>query len=178
MSEIPQLTMRQQQILALIENSISQWGAPPTRVEIAKALGFKSPNAAEDHLRALARKGVIELVSGTSRGIRLKKSRLVLPLLNSKNSGNQEKRYCVDSSLFTHCPDYLFQVQGMSLRDDGIIDGDLLAIQSTHKAHNGQMILTRWGDEITIQRFHPNLSSERYAIEGVAVGLIRNTIAL
>jgi len=158
----PKLTDRQQQILDLIQTAITQTGAPPTRAEIAAQLGFRSANAAEEHLQALARKGVIELVSGTSRGIRLQGdalrsiqqarqaersssvSSLTLPLIGRVAAGSPilaqehvDQSYAVESSLFQHKPDYLLKVRGMSMRDAGIMDGDLLAVQTAHDARNG-----------------------------------------
>jgi len=217
----PKLTARQQQILDLIQTAIAQSGAPPTRAEIAKQLGFKSANAAEEHLQALARKGVIELVSGTSRGIRLRGeavrnlnaargtqfnlpilglSQLALPLVGRVAAGSPilaqehvEQTYCVESSLFQHKPDYLLKVRGMSMRDVGIMDGDLLAVQRASEARNGQIVVARLGDEVTVKRFkrgrtgiellpeNPDFEpiivsngDESFALEGLAVGLIRS----
>ena len=217
----PRLTDRQQQILDLIQNAIARTGAPPTRAEIATELGFKSANAAEEHLQALARKGVIELVSGTSRGIRLcsealraiNESRskqfaplsgllpLALPLIGRVAAGSPmlaqehvEQTYHLESSLFQHKPDYLLKVRGMSMRDVGIIDGDLLAVQIARDAKNGQIVVARLGDEVTVKRFmrcknsielHPEnpdyqtivvKPGDAFEIEGLAVGLIRNTV--
>lgn len=229
MLESPKLTARQQQILELIQTAISQTGAPPTRAEIAQELGFKSANAAEEHLQALARKGVIELVSGTSRGIRLKSEtlrslqntrslassatqfslpipgigQLTLPLVGRVAAGSPilaqehiDQSYFVESSLFQRKPDYLLKVRGMSMRDAGIMDGDLLAVQSSTDARNGQIVVARLGDEVTVKRFRRNQNriellaenpdyqtivvepGESFAIEGLAVGLIRNTMLL
>ena len=224
MQSSPKLTARQQQILDLIQNAIARTGAPPTRAEIATELGFKSANAAEEHLQALARKGVIELVSGTSRGIRLRGeairslnaargtqynlpipglSQLVLPLVGRVAAGSPilaqehvEQSYCVEESLFQHKPDYLLKVRGMSMRDVGIMDGDLLAVKTCHEARNGQIVVARLGDDVTVKRLrrtaqgiellpenpdypvivvHPG---EPFAIEGLAVGLIRNTMLM
>jgi repressor LexA len=218
------LTARQQQILDLIQSAISRTGAPPTRAEIASELGFKSANAAEEHLQALARKGVIELVSGTSRGIRLKSdamrsinesrfkqfssplenlAQLVLPLIGRVAAGapilaqeHVDQTYHVESSLFQRRPDYLLKVRGMSMRDAGIMDGDLLAIQATKEAKNGQIVVARLGDEVTVKRFRRNREhielhpenpdfkiivvepGESFEIEGLAVGLIRNTMLM
>lgn len=224
MLESPKLTARQQQILELIQSAISRTGAPPTRAEIATELGFKSANAAEEHLQALARKGVIELVSGTSRGIRLKSdtlrsinenrsklhalslpslSQLMLPLIGRVAAGSPilaqehiDQTYCLESSLFQHKPDYLLKVRGMSMRDAGIMDGDLLAVQSTKEAKNGQIVVARLGEEVTVKRFRRNNNvielhpenpdyqtivvepGEAFEIEGLAVGLIRNTMLM
>ncbi len=221
----PKLTDRQQQILDLIQRAIASTGSPPTRAEIAAELGFKSANAAEEHLQALARKGAIELVSGTSRGIRLKSDtlnainasrskslvqsvtdfagQLALPLIGRVAAGSPilaqehiDKTYYLEDSLFQRKPDYLLKVRGMSMRDAGIMDGDLLAVQSTREAKNGQIVVARLGDEVTVKRFmrHNNLielhpenpdyqtivvePGESFEIEGLAVGLIRNTMLM
>ena len=213
------LTARQQQILELIQTAIQNTGAPPTRAEIAHELGFKSPNAAEEHLQALARKGVIQLVSGTSRGIRLKSSavdtptstfkqftlplqslaQLSLPLIGRVAAGSPilaqahiEQTYHVEASMFQQQPDYLLKVKGLSMRDVGILDGDLLAVKATPDARNGQIVVARLGEEVTVKRFqrspqgialhpeNPDFSTihvqpgEPFQIEGLAVGLIRN----
>ena len=180
MPEGPKLTARQQQILDLIKSAIARTGAPPTRAEIASELGFKSANAAEEHLQALARKGAIELVSGTSRGIRLRAgalrslhesrspqfslplqslAQLVLPLVGRVAAGSPilaqehiEQTYHVEPSLFQKQPDYLLKVRGMSMRNVGIMDGDLLAVQQAKDARNGQIIVARLGDEVTVKR--------------------------
>ena len=220
----PKLTGRQQQILDLIQSAIVRTGAPPTRAEIATELGFKSANAAEEHLQALARKGAIELVSGTSRGIRLRSdalrsinesrsqqfssplgalAQMVLPLIGRVAAGSPilaqehvDRTYYVESSLFQRKPDYLLKVRGMSMRDAGIMDGDLLAVQTTRDAKNGQIVVARLGDEVTVKRFirnkglielHPENPDyqtivvepgEPFEIEGLAVGLIRNTMLM
>ena len=219
--QIPKLTIRQQQILELIQSAIANTGAPPTRAEIATELGFRSANAAEDHLQALARKGVIELVSGTSRGIRLRNdalrtlnesriekfslpqqnmNQLVLPLVGQVAAGSPilaqehiEKYFHFASNLFQEQPDYLLKVRGMSMRDVGIMDQDLLAVKQAKEAKNGQIVVARLGDEVTVKRFRrtkniiellpENLDfktiviqpGESFEIEGLAVGLIRNT---
>ena len=215
------LTARQEQILRLIEEAIENTGAPPTRAEIAKQLGFKSANAAEEHLQALARKGAIDLVSGTSRGIRLKKrpvsaasvlskvgaaisdslQEIMLPLIGRVAAGSPilavehvQRTYAVAPELFEQKPDYLLKVKGMSMRDVGILDGDLLAVRATKEAQNGQIVVARLGDEVTVKRFQRNkhlieLHAENpdfrtivvqpddaFAIEGLAVGLIRKGI--
>ncbi len=220
----PKLTARQQQILDLIQTAISRTGAPPTRAEIAAELGFRSANAAEEHLQALARKGVIDLVSGTSRGIRLRGetvrninaargaqfslpipglSQLTLPLIGRVAAGSPilaqehvDQSYTLEGSLFQHRPDYLLKVRGMSMRDAGIMDGDLLAVQSTREARSGQIIVARLGDEVTVKRLRRTGSAiellpenpdypvirvepgEPFEIEGLAVGLIRNTMLM
>jgi repressor LexA len=223
-SEMPKLTARQQQILELIQSAIARTGAPPTRAEIANELGFKSANAAEEHLQALARKGVIELVSGTSRGIRLRSdtlrsinesrikqfslplqslAQLALPLVGRVAAGSPilaqehvDHTYYFESSLFQRKPDYLLKVRGMSMRDAGIMDGDLLAVQQTKEAKNGQIVVARLGDEVTVKRFRRNKHliellpenpdfktivvepGEPFELEGLAVGLIRNTMLM
>jgi repressor LexA len=217
----PKLTARQQQIFDLVKDAIEQTGAPPTRAEIATELGFKSANAAEEHLQALARKGVIELLGGTSRGIRLKSdalravnrarrqeqvslplpgiAQLVLPLVGRVAAGSPilaqehvEQTYAVESGMFARRPDYLLRIKGMSMRDVGMLDGDLLAVQSAREARNGQIVVARLGDEVTVKRFkrsgaviellpeNPDFKpirvtegAEPFAIEGLAVGLIR-----
>lgn len=220
----PKLTARQQQILELIQSAIARTGAPPTRAEIAQELGFKSANAAEEHLQALARKGVIELLSGTSRGIRLRSedlqtinaargkqltlplpgfTQLMLPLIGRVAAGSPilaqehvDQTYQVERGLFQRTPDYLLRVRGMSMRDVGIMDGDLLAVQATKEAKNGQIVVARLGDEVTVKRFmrrnnsiellaeNPDFQSivvqpgEPFEIEGLAVGLIRNSFQL
>jgi len=242
----PKLTARQQQILDLVRAAIERTGAPPTRAEIAAELGFRSANAAEEHLQALARKGAIELVGGTSRGIRLKSdtlralnsareareteqarelqaesarsrsgnrarpaqfdlplaslAQLHLPLVGRVAAGHPilaqehiEQSYAVEASMFARKPDFLLKVKGMSMKDIGIMDGDLLAVQKATEAKNGQIVVARIGDEVTVKRFKRGRSGvellpenpefepilvdqgdESFAIEGLAVGLIRN----
>ncbi|HSI47877.1 MAG TPA: transcriptional repressor LexA [Ideonella sp.] len=218
----PKLTARQQQIFDLVQTTIERTGAPPTRAEIATELGFKSPNAAEEHLQALARKGVIELVGGTSRGIRLQSgtlralneargkqfslplpslAQLTLPLVGRVAAGHpilaQEhisQTYLLEASLFPSRPDYLLKVKGMSMRDAGIVDGDLLAVQKTSEARNGQIVVARLDDEVTVKRFqrsagliellpeNPDFEpiqvrpGESFEIEGIAVGLLRQNM--
>ena len=226
MTEAPKLTDRQQQILELVQSAIARTGAPPTRAEIAAELGFRSANAAEEHLQALARKGVIELVGGTSRGIRLRAetlrqlnqqrskqfslplpgfAQLTLPLIGRVAAGSPilaqehvDQTYQVEASMFPRRPDYLLKVRGMSMRDAGILDGDLLAVQSAKEAKNGQIVVARLGDEVTVKRFRRTRTSielipenpdfqtivvptvgvdageVQFELEGLAVGLIRN----
>jgi repressor LexA len=228
------LTERQQQILDLIREAVVNTGFPPTRAEIALKLGFRSANAAEDHLRALARKGVIELTAGASRGIRLTESaadftsdqidstddrvrstdtqervrlktppemgQMLVPLIGRVAAGypmlaaeNIEKEISVDPSLFAQQPDYLLKVKGLSMRDVGILDGDLLAIKKTSEARHGQIIVARIDDEVTVKRLskkanHIELLPENpdfdpiviepgqdFSVEGIALGLIRNS---
>lgn len=208
------LTARQQQIYDLIRTTIQQTGFPPTRAEIAAQFGFSSANAAEEHLRALARKGVIELTPGASRGIRLKAMddgahqfslpsmgfmQLTLPLVGRVAAGSPilatehiDRQYQVDPSVFSETPDYLLKVRGMSMRDAGILDGDLLAVRSAREASNGKIVVARLGDEVTVKRLQRrgqvieliaenpdyqsiivDLSKDDFALEGIAVGLIR-----
>ena len=225
MDEGPKLTARQQQVLDLVQSAIARTGAPPTRAEIAAELGFRSANAAEEHLQALARKGVIELVGGTSRGIRLQApalralneargkqfmlplpslAQLTLPLVGRVAAGSPilaqehvDQTYVVESSLFSRRPDFLLKVRGMSMRDAGIMDGDLLAVQKGKEAKNGQIVVARLGDEVTVKRFrktkagielipenpdfetlHVAADDESFELEGLAVGLIRNTMLM
>jgi len=223
--EAPKLTARQQQILDLVQSAIERTGAPPTRAEIAAELGFRSANAAEEHLQALARKGVIELVGSTSRGIRLRPevlralnqsrgkqfmlplpgiAQLALPLVGRVAAGSPilaqehiDQTYIVEATLFSRKPDYLLRVRGMSMRDAGILDGDLLAVQKTTEAKNGQIVVARVGDDVTVKRLHrgrhgiellpenPDFKpiviapdETQFALEGVGVGLIRNTMLM
>ncbi|MFT4102385.1 MAG: transcriptional repressor LexA [Burkholderiaceae bacterium] len=213
-----ELTPRQQEILTLIQRHLASTGFPPTRAEIANELGFRSPNAAEEHLKALARKGVIELTSGASRGIRLKllgvpradatrdtpmpnavQIALTLPLVGRVAAGSPilaqehvEASYAVDPNLFSAKPDYLLKVRGMSMRDAGILDGDLLAVKKAEDARNGQIVVARVGSDVTVKRlkrranliellpenpdFEPIIVDPReedFSLEGLAVGLIR-----
>lgn len=197
------LTARQQQILGLIRDFIVETGMPPTRAEIAEALGFRSANAAEDHLKALARKGVIELMSGASRGIRLLEKE-GLPLVGRVAAGEPllaqehiEDHLKVDPQLFHPPADYLLRVQGMSMRDVGILDGDLLAVHHSPTAHNGQIVVARLDEDVTVKRFKQrgnvvtliaenpdfepiriDLRKQLLAIEGIAVGVIRQGTTL
>lgn len=220
MDASPKLTPRQQDIMALILRTIETTGAPPTRAEIATEFGFRSHNAAEEHLRALARKGVIELVGGTSRGIRLKSDILrslrsggtdpvdvpapdtmSVPLVGRVAAGSPilaqehiERSYTIEPHLFTRRPDYLLKVRGLSMRDAGILDGDLLAVQRSARAQAGQIVVARLGDEVTVKRLrhgpagielhpenpdfpviHVQPDDPDFCIEGLAVGLIRNS---
>src|SRR5476649_1571170 len=157
------LTPRQTQILRLIQNAISESGMPPTRAEIARTLGFKSPNAAEEHLRALQRKGVIDLIPGASRGIRLKdtlREQLGLPLIGRVAAGRPilaEEHIIdhlnVDPALFQPRPHYLLKVVGMSMKDAGILDGDLVAVHRTAEVRNRQIIVARLENEVTVKRY-------------------------
>jgi repressor LexA len=205
------LTARQSQILNLIKDAIANTGFPPTRAEIAKELGFKSANAAEEHLQALARKGAIDISPGTSRGIRLLGANaelriptiptmLSLPLIGRVAAGSPilaqqhvEANYNVDPAMFSAKPDFLLKVRGWSMRDIGIMDGDLLAVKKVDSASNGQIVVARIGDDVTVKRYkkngaiielwpeNPDFSvitvdpeSDEFVLEGLAVGLLRS----
>lgn len=196
---MPELTSRQAEILAALRKFIDEHGRPPTRAEIAQAFGFRSPNAAEEHLRALARKGAIEL-TGVARGIRLTGEGL--PLVGRVAAGqpilaeeNIEKHLRVDPRLFRPRPDYLLRVKGLSMRDEGILDGDLLVVHKTPAAQPGQIVVARVNDEVTVKRFarrgarvrllpaNPDFAPievdprrDAFAIEGLAVGVLRNKL--
>lgn len=154
------LTTRQQEVFDLIRDHIGQTGMPPTRAEIAQRLGFRSPNAAEEHLKALARKGVIEIVSGASRGIRLLvEEETGIPLIGRVAAGEPllaqqhiEGHYQVDPGMFKPSADFLLRVSGMSMKDIGILDGDLLAVHKTQDVRNGQVVVARIDDEVTVKR--------------------------
>jgi len=192
------LTPRQQEILDFIKNTVEVLGAPPTRAEIASAFGFASPNAAEDHLKALAKKGAINLEPGSARGIRLVEQ-LGLPLIGSVAAGspilaveNVQARYAFDAGMFNPRADFLLKVRGLSMIDVGIYDGDLLAVHKTNQARDGEIVVARIDEEVTVKRLqrkggHIELIAENpdfepiivrpgeveFSIEGVAVGLIR-----
>jgi repressor LexA len=192
------LTSRQAEILQLIREAIESSGFPPTRAEICRVLGFRSPNAAEEHLRALERKGAIEILDGTARGIVLKQS-LGVPLIGRVAAGapilaeaHIQGRYQLDPALFRPRADYLLKVRGLSMRDAGILDGDLLAVHRTAEARSGQIVVARLADEVTVKRlrrrgatvellpenpdFDPivlDTREEQFAIEGIGVGVIR-----
>ncbi|KZX82257.1 repressor LexA [Oleiphilus sp. HI0009] len=196
------LTKRQSEVLALIKTYVDETGYPPTRAEIANALGFRSPNAAEDHIKALAKKGAIEIVPGASRGIRLPQDESAndgLPIVGQVAAGNpilgeeNIEDYCtLQPEFFNPSADYLLRVRGMSMKDIGILDGDLLAVHKTEQAKNGQVVVARIEDEVTVKRFFKNkhtvelhaeneefqpivvdLKEQHLAIEGLAVGVIR-----
>ncbi|WP_445395584.1 transcriptional repressor LexA [Zobellella sp. An-6] len=200
------LTPRQSQVLEIIKEHIQQTGMPPTRAEIAQSLGFKSANAAEEHLKALAKKGVIEMMPGTSRGIRLAQEEEAgeepgLPLIGRVAAGEPilaqqhiESHYRLDPALFHPPADFLLRVKGMSMKDIGIMDGDLLAVHKTGEVRNGQVVVARLDDEVTVKRFRRqgsrvsllpeneelspievDLRSQELIIEGLAVGVIRNS---
>ncbi len=196
------LTARQQQVLDLIKQAICDTGFPPTRAEIAKELGFKSPNAAEEHLKALARKGAIEMVPGASRGIRIVEEDKGLPLIGRVAAGEPilaqehiERHLNLPRDFFHPPADYLLEVHGESMKDIGIMDGDLIAVHKTTQARNGQVVVARVGDEVTVKRlqqdhnivkllpenkeFQPiviNLEHEQLEVEGLYVGVIRQNI--
>jgi len=213
------LTARQEQILNLIKEAIDNTGFPPTRAEIAQELGFRSANAAEEHLQALARKGAIEISPGTSRGIRLIGASvpaaapepvavphvpaallMSLPLVGRVAAGSPilaqehvEANYSVDPAMFSAKPDFLLKVKGWSMRDAGICDGDFLAVKKVDSAKNGQIVVARIGEEVTVKRYrktgstiellpeNPDFSvitvdpaTDEFALEGLAVGLMRS----
>ena len=206
------LTERQAEILKLIRELTEMSGYPPTRAEIAEKMGFKSVNAAEQHLRALERKGVLEISEGASRGIRMRDAKpaggpgrlLELPVVGRVAAGSPilaeehlQGRYQIDPNLFTPRADYLLKVRGMSMRDAGILEGDLLAVHKTGEARSGQIVVARLVDEVTVKRlrrsgntvqlepenpdFEPielDLRRDALTIEGIAVGVIRNSKSL
>ena len=196
------LTFRQSEVLAFIEEFVEEMGMPPTRVEIARNLGFKSANAAEEHLRALKRKGAIELLSGTSRGIQLKitsHEQPGLPLVGRVAAGSPmlaeehiDEHLSVDPGLFHPMPHYLLRVHGMSMKGAGILDGDLVAVHRTPEVRNRQIVVARLEDEVTVKRYRQkgklvwllpenpdyapikvDLNQQSLIIEGVVVGLLR-----
>ena len=195
------LTPRQQEILDFIRNTVEVLGAPPTRAEIAAAFGFASPNAAEDHLKALAKKGAINLEPGSARGIRLVEQ-LGLPLIGSVAAGspilaveNVQGRYAFDAGMFSPRADFLLKVRGLSMIDAGILDGDLIAVHKTDQARDGQIVVARLDEEVTVKRLERRGNAVRliaenpdfepivihpgeveFAIEGIAVGLIRGAV--
>lgn len=200
------LTLRQSEILDFIRDAVKRTGMPPTRAEIATMFGFRSPNAAEEHLRALAKKGAIEIASGTARGIRLAEqlsgamqSIIALPLIGQVAAGspilaeqNVEKNLPVDPGMFKPKADYLLKVKGLSMKDIGILDGDLLAVHAQRDARNGQIVVARMDTEVTVKRFFKkghqvqlvaenpdfepievDLRRDPFEIEGLGVGVIR-----
>jgi repressor LexA len=196
------LTSRQEQVLQLIRTYAEETGYPPTRAEIARILGYKSPNAAEEHIKALARKGAIEIIPGASRGIKLPD--LVdkgLPVVGRVAAGNpilaQEHidDYCdIPANFFSPSADYLLRVSGMSMKDAGILDGDLLAVHRTDQVRSGQIVVARIGEEVTVKRYkrignrsqvelwpenpdfdviRVDLTDQEFTVEGLSVGVIR-----
>ncbi|WP_137169712.1 transcriptional repressor LexA [Marinomonas sp. FW-1] len=201
------LTKRQSDVLETIREFITETGFPPTRAEIARRLGFKSPNAAEEHLKALCKKGAIEMLSGASRGIRLIDNEpnndsvddLGLPVIGKVAAGypilaqeNIASHVNIPAAMFSPQADYFLSVSGTSMKDIGIMEGDLLAVHKTNSVRNGQIVVARIGDEVTVKRFEQkgsivrlipendefndiivDLESEDFAIEGLSVGVIR-----
>lgn len=197
------LTSRQEQVLQLIKTYAEETGYPPTRAEIARILGYKSPNAAEEHIKALAKKGAIEIVPGASRGIRLVDTTEDegIPIVGRVAAGNpilaQEhiEDYCnIPPNFFSPSADYLLRVNGMSMKDAGILDGDLLAVHRTDQVRSGQIVVARIGEEVTVKRYkrtgnrsqvelwpensdfdviHVDLADQEFSIEGLSVGVIR-----
>lgn len=209
MAKQQHLTLRQQEIFDFVKHHIESMGMPPTRVEIAREIGFKSPNAAEEHLKALVRKGYIEMISGTSRGIRIlvndeaendEEKEEGLPLVGKVAAGvpieaieHIEAHYPISGEMFSPSADYLLRVNGNSMEKIGILDGDLLAVHKTRNVRNGQVVVARVDDEVTVKRFERNgdliyllpenddlkpiIVDPRYSyieIEGLAVGVIRS----
>jgi len=195
------LTSRQEQVLELIKQYAEETGYPPTRAEIARILGFKSANAAEEHIKALARKGAIEIIPGASRGIRLPDVQTGIPIIGRVAAGSpilaQEhiEDYCnIPHQFFSPSADYFLRVHGMSMKDAGILDGDLLAVHKTDQVRNGQIVVARIGEEVTVKRFrrignraqiellpenpdfdiiHVDMRDQDFSIEGLSVGVIR-----
>ena len=205
--QMRELTPRQSQILDMIQEFITEFGMPPTRAEIARELGFRSANAAEEHLRALQKKGAIELVPGASRGIQLKDSlreQMGLPLVGRVAAGSPilaqehiETHYKIDPALFNPKPHYLLRVEGMSMKNAGILDGDLVAVHRTPEIRSRQIVVARLEDEVTVKRYRQDgklvwllpenedfepirvdLGTQALVIEGVVVGVIRDGIPL
>lgn len=205
---MPKLTKRQSEILSFLKTWIEENGYPPTRAEIAKDLGFRSPNAAEDHLKALARKGAIEMIPGASRGIKIIETQAdegfpinedELPIIGRVAAGEPilaqqhiENTCPVNPDFFKPRADYLLQVRGMSMKDIGILDGDLLAVHITQEARNGQVVVARIDDDVTVKRYQRegstvwllaenpeyqpikvDLKTQELIIEGLSVGVIR-----
>ena len=202
-----ELTPRQSEVLDFIRDFIEETGMPPTRAEIAAKLGFRSANAAEEHLRALQRKGSIELLPGTSRGIRLKdvlKEQIGLPLVGKVAAGSPilaeehiEDHVRIDPAMFNPVPHYLLRVEGMSMKDAGILDGDLVAVHRTPEVRSRQIVVARLDDEVTVKRYRQegrtvwllpenedfspievDLDEQHLLIEGIVVGLVRNGMPL
>lgn len=195
------LTPGQQRVLDLIKSQIEETGYPPTRAEIARLLGYRSANAAEEHIKALARKGAIEVIEGASRGIRLPERERGIPLVGRVAAGNPilaeehiEEYIPLPEQFFQPKADYLLNVRGMSMKDAGILDGDLLAVHTTNQARNNDIIVARIEDEVTVKRFRRernkaivelwpenpdfevikvDLRDSDFSIEGLSVGVIR-----
>jgi len=202
MLNTPKLTNRQNDVFNCIKDHIEETGYPPTRADIARKLGFKSTNAAEEHLKALAKKGAIEIIPGTSRGIRIpsiEQQELGLPIVGRVAAGSPilaqehiEEHCTISSNFFNPSADYLLRVQGTSMKDIGIMDGDLLAVHQCKEARNGQIVVARIDDEVTVKRYQRDgntiqliaeneefapividLTQQEIAIEGLGVGVIR-----
>jgi repressor LexA len=195
------LTPRQEEVLSIIRKYADETGYPPTRAELARILGCKSANAAEEHIKALARKGAIEIIPGASRGIRLPEIYTGIPIIGRVAAGNpilaQEhiEDYCnIPQNFFSPSADYFLRVHGMSMKDAGILDGDLLAVHRTDQVNNGQIVVARIGDEVTVKRFkrtsnkaqielwpenpdfdviHVDIREQEFCVEGLSVGVIR-----
>ena len=196
------LTARQQEVFDFIKEYLDDNGMPPTRAEIATKLGFKSPNAAEEHLKALARKGAIEMVPGASRGIRIPEELSGLPVIGSVAAGSPvlaqehvQKYLDIPSELFFPKADYMLRVRGMSMIEVGIFEDDLIAVHKTDQARNGEIVVARIGEDVTVKRYYKesnmvrlvaenkdyedimvNLATDDFTIEGKYVGVIRNTV--
>ncbi len=198
------LTERQQEVLDLIRRYAEETGYPPTRADIARELGFRSANAAEEHLKALARKGAIEMIAGASRGIRISDENKGIPIVGRVAAGNpilaQEhiEEYCAMPASFFHpAADYFLRVKGDSMIEVGIFEDDLLAVHRTSDAANGQIIVARIDDEVTVKRLqrtrskhqllllpananyepiHVDLREQSFAIEGLSVGVLRRGV--
>lgn len=202
MQATPKLTNRQTDVFNCIKTHMADTGYPPTRADIARSLGFKSTNAAEEHLKALAKKGAIEIIPGTSRGIRLpqqEQQELGLPIVGRVAAGSPilaqehiEEHCTITSDFFNPSANYLLRVQGTSMKDIGIMDGDLLAVHQCSEAKDGQIVVARIDDEVTVKRYKRdanivyllaenedflpiviNLEEQELAIEGLGVGVIR-----
>ncbi len=198
-----ELTPGQRKVLNMVKDFIEEYGMPPTRMEIANELSFKSPNAAEEHLKALQKKGVIELIKGSSRGIRLKDSlreQIGLPLVGKVAAGhpilaheNIDDYLDIDPDIFNPSPHYLLRVEGMSMKNAGILDNDIVAVHRTSEIRSRQIVVARINDEVTVKRYTQNnsivtlfpensefnpitvdLSEDEMVIEGVVVGVIRS----
>ena len=198
-----ELTPGQRNVLNMVKDFIEEYGMPPTRMEIANELSFKSPNAAEEHLKALQKKGVIELIKGSSRGIRLKDSlreQIGLPLVGKVAAGhpilaheNIDDYLDIDPDIFNPAPHYLLRVEGMSMKNAGILDNDIVAVHRTSEIRSRQIVVARINDEVTVKRYTQNnsivtlfpennefnpitvdLSEDEMVIEGVVVGVIRS----
>ncbi|GGX51318.1 transcriptional repressor LexA [Saccharospirillum salsuginis] len=198
------LTARQQQVLDIVKEHLNATGYPPTRAEIAERLGFRSPNAAEEHLKALARKGAIEIIAGASRGIRLPEddTEQGVPVVGRVAAGSPilaqeqiEEFIELPPGLFSPKADFLLQVQGLSMKDVGILEDDLIAVHKTDQVRNGDIVVARVGEDVTVKRYEQNgkqvtlypenedfepikvdLAQDDFAIEGLYVGVIRRSL--